>query len=90
MSIEYTKPKRGRPSVPVSWPDRIFTAEEIYEGLDRNLSRVSVHAKINKALSIGELEAVGRIKPKTGRPKITYRLKKKEPRTDLDANPEAL
>ena len=88
MSTNYSKPKRGRPSVPVSWPDRVFTAEEIYEDLGRNLSRVSVHAKINKALSIGELETVGRIKPKTGRPKITYRLKKKEPRTDIDANSE--
>ena len=88
MSTNYSKPKRGRPSVPGSWPDRVFTAEEIYEDLGRNLSRVSVHAKINKALSIGELETVGRIKPKTGRPKITYRLKKKEPRTDIDANSE--
>ena len=88
MNTDYQNPKRGRPSVPVSWPDRVFTAEEIYEELGRNLSRVSVHAKINKALSIGELETVGRIKPKTGRPKITYQLKRKEQRTDLDATSE--
>tara|TARA_R100000008_G_C3454143_1_gene100896 strand:- start:260 stop:517 length:258 start_codon:yes stop_codon:yes gene_type:complete len=67
------KRSKGRPNVTVKWPENQFTAEEIYYSLGGALSRVSVHAKINKALSIGELVCVGKIKPKTGRPKIVYK-----------------
>ena len=65
--------RRGRPSVDVSWPETEFTAEEIYNSLEKKLSRVSIHAKINKALSSGELRTVGKIKPRTGRPKMVYK-----------------
>jgi len=65
--------RRGRPSVNVSWPETEFTAEEIYHALEKRLSRVSIHAKINKALSTGELKMVGKIKPRTGRPKMVYK-----------------
>ncbi len=67
------KPKRGRPAFNVDWPEAEFTAEEIYHSLEKKLSRVSIHAKINKALSSGELRAVGKIKPRTGRPKMVYK-----------------
>lgn len=67
------KKTKGRPEVVVNWPENQFTAEEIYNALDGRLSRVSVHAKINKAVSSGQLERIGKIKPKTGRPKILYR-----------------
>ena len=67
------KPKRGRPEFVVQWPEAEFTAEEIHESLDRKLSRVSVHAKINKAVLRGELKTVGKIKPRTGRPKTVYK-----------------
>ena len=65
--------RRGRPAVNVSWPENEFTAEEIYDALEKKLSRVSIHAKINKALSSGELRTVGKIKPRTGRPKMVYK-----------------
>lgn len=68
------KPKRGRPSVNVSWPENDFTAEEVYNALEKKLSRVSVHAKINQAIKRGELKTVGKLKPRTGRPKMVYRL----------------
>ena len=67
------KPKRGRPAFHVEWPEVEFTAEEIYYTLEKKLSRVSIHAKINKALRLGELSTVGKIKPRTGRPKIVYK-----------------
>jgi hypothetical protein len=67
------KPKRGRPAFKVEWPEVEFTAEEIYHTLEKKLSRVSIHAKINKALGQGVLSMVGKIKPRTGRPKIVYK-----------------
>ena len=48
--------KRGRPSVNVDWPEAPFTAQEIHDALDNSISRVSVHAKINRAVDHGELE----------------------------------
>jgi hypothetical protein len=68
------KPKRGRPTFEVTWPQSEFTAEEVHKSLENKLSRVSVHAKINRAISTGELVTVGKIKPKTGRPKMVYKL----------------
>ena len=69
-----SKPKRGRPMFDVTWPNTEFTAEEIYKSLENKLSRVSVHAKINSAVSDGTLITVGKIKPRTGRPKMVYKL----------------
>lgn len=68
-----TKAKRGRPSISVEWPQNEFTAEEVYNSLEKKLSRVSIHAKINKALKLGQLVPVGKIKPRTGRPKTLYK-----------------
>tara|TARA_Y100001938_G_scaffold9468_1_gene11712 strand:- start:2941 stop:3240 length:300 start_codon:yes stop_codon:yes gene_type:complete len=73
-TAEKQKPKRGRPTFEVTWPKTEFTAEEVYKSLENKLSRVSVHAKINRAISSGELVTVGKIKPKTGRPKMVYKL----------------
>ena len=60
------KKRRGRPSFE-------FPAEQIYNSLENKLSRVSIHSKINKAVSRGELAKVGTIKPRTGRPKSVYK-----------------
>jgi len=68
-----TKLRRGRPGFDLTWPEGSFTAQEIHDVLGGKLSRVSVHAKINKALENGELTLVGKVKPKTGRPRIVYR-----------------
>lgn len=77
-NTESNKPKRGRPSVAVTWPITEFTAEEVHDSLERKLSRVSIHAKINKAIKSGQLIPCGKIKPRTGRPKTVYK------RTDLN------
>ena len=66
------KKSKGRPNIKVKWPQNQFTAEEVYRSLEGSLSRVSVHAKINKAVSKGQLACVGKIKPKTGRPRMLY------------------
>ena len=73
MSTNTENSKRGRPSVNVSWPEGAFTAQEIHNSLDRKISRVSVHAKINNAINKGELEVCGKVKPKTGRPSVVHR-----------------
>lgn len=65
--------RRGRPSFEFPWPQAEFTAEQIYNSLENKLSRVSIHSKINKAISRGELTKVGTIKPRTGRPKSVYK-----------------
>lgn len=67
------KRRRGRPSFEFVWPQAEFTAEQIFNSLENKLSRVSVHSKINKAVSRGELAKVGTIKPRTGRPKSVYK-----------------
>ena len=72
MSTDTTSSKRGRPNVNVSWPEAPFTAQEVHDSLDKRISRVSVHAKINRAVNAGELEVVGKVKPKTGRPSVVY------------------
>ena len=72
-SEKNTKAKRGRPSISVEWPQNEFTAEEVYNSLEKKLSRVSIHAKINKALKTRQLIPVGKIKPRTGRPKTLYK-----------------
>mgnify|MGYP007032470415 CR=1 FL=1 len=82
INTEPSKPKRGRPSVPVTWPTSEFTAEEVYNSLEKKLSRVSIHAKINKAIKLGQLTVCGKIKPRTGRPKTVYK------RTDLNTSTE--
>jgi len=78
MNEPKRKTGRGRPGFNLSWPETRFTAQEVYTVLEGKLSRVSVHAKINKAVEKGELELVGKIKPKTGRPCIVYRKKANE------------
>ena len=73
MSETREKTKRGRPGFNLAWPEETFTAQQIHSSLGGELSRVSVHAKINKALEKGELVLVGKVKPRTGRPCIVYR-----------------
>ena len=73
MNTDTVSSKRGRPSVDVSWPEVPFTAQEVHNSLDKRISRVSVHAKINRAVDTGELKIVGKVKPKTGRPSVVYR-----------------
>jgi response regulator of citrate/malate metabolism len=70
-----TKKKRGKAPLIISWPDGVFTAEQVHTSVATALSRVSVHSKINTAVKTGELEVVGKSKPSIGRPKYQYRKK---------------
>ena len=65
--------QKGKPIFMINWPDSEFTAEEVYKAMESKLSRVSVHSKINRAVTSGEIEPVGEVKPKTGRPKVVYK-----------------
>ena len=55
------KTKRGRKPVDVSWPSNEFTASDVATQMEGRLSRVSVHSKINKAVSDGEVAVVPRL-----------------------------
>ncbi|MAF24567.1 hypothetical protein CL634_03190 [bacterium] len=80
-NTEETKPeksikgKRGRPPFKVDWPEGEFTADEVYQALNKKLSKVSIHTKIKIAMEAGELVTVGKVQPKTGRPKSTYKVR---------------
>jgi response regulator of citrate/malate metabolism len=67
-----TKKKRGKAPLVISWPEGVFTAEQVHSTVANALSRVSVHSKINNAVRSGELRVVGKSKPAIGRPKYQY------------------
>ncbi len=67
--------QKGRPSVDIPWPKGSFTAQEVFDSVQSKLSRVSVHSKINKAVSEGKLQIEGKKKPKNGRPRVVYKNK---------------
>ena len=75
--IKNTK-KRGRPPVAVTWPDGEFTVKDVVKEVSSSpslpsLSGVSVQLKINKAVTAGVLQVVGKIRTGNGRPKISYK-----------------
>ena len=55
----------------MSWPDKEFTAKEMAELMKGSLSRVSIHARLNKAVESGEVKIV-RQKTGMGRPQNVY------------------
>tara|TARA_B100001939_G_C16622032_1_gene479690 strand:- start:169 stop:435 length:267 start_codon:yes stop_codon:yes gene_type:complete len=67
------KVTRGRPPVNISWPDVEFTAQDVVNTCTKNVSRVTIHSKLNAAVDNGELLVVGKIKTKNGRPRVTYK-----------------
>jgi hypothetical protein len=80
MNIENNTPvkRRGRPPYNVAWPEETFTAKDVYQTLDGELSAVSVQLKINKAVKNGELQKVGQKRQSMGRPTIVYRMVNQE------------
>ena len=64
--------KRGRPPVEISWPDVVFTAQDVVESTPIKVSRVTIHSKLNRAVDEGKLTIVGASKPKNGRPRVQY------------------
>lgn len=59
--------------VKIDWPESEFSAEEVYQSFKDKISRVSIHSKINKAVSEGGLAVVGKSQPQTGRPRTIYK-----------------
>lgn len=64
--------KRGRKPFSLLWPEGEFTANQVAEISNNAISKVSVHSKINDALSRGDLILVRRVKTKLGRPQAVY------------------
>ena len=75
-SQQKTPKKRGRKPVPIKWPEKEFTAREVYDKMREKISRVSVHSKINQAVQSGEILLVRTTKPKMGRPHSVYTKRK--------------
>tara|TARA_B100000029_G_C16802446_1_gene677208 strand:- start:16 stop:276 length:261 start_codon:yes stop_codon:yes gene_type:complete len=80
MNTEQTTPvdtcrttRRGRPPVKLDWPEGSFTVSDVKKTSGQALSNVSIQLKINKAVSDGALQVVGKVSSGMGRPKVTYR-----------------
>lgn len=76
MDTKVKVSRRGRPPVDISWPDVVFTAQDIVDTSIQKVSRVTIHSKLNKAVDIGDLEVVGAAKTKNGRPRVKYKKTK--------------
>ena len=72
MDTKIKVSRRGRPPVDISWPDVVFTAQDVVDTMPKKVSRVTVHSKLNKAVDQGQLTIVGVSKPKNGRPRTKY------------------
>ena len=79
--------KRGRPPVDISWPDVVFTAQDIVDTTPTKVSRVTIHSKLNRAVDEGKLTIVGASKSKNGRPRVRYE-KVVEPINQLEGGGE--
>ena len=64
--------RRGRPPVDITWPDVVFTAQDVVDTTPEKVSRVTIHSKLNKAVDLGDLTVVGASKTKNGRPRVNY------------------
>ncbi|MAF43685.1 MAG: hypothetical protein CMI54_05915 [Parcubacteria group bacterium] len=73
MQTKVEVSKRGRPPVEISWPDVVFTAQDVVDTLPKKVSRVTIHSKLNKAVDEGNLTVVGMAKTKNGRPRTKYK-----------------
>ena len=70
--METNKKQRGRPPVDISWPDVVFTAQDVVDSCTKKVSRVTIHSKLNSAVDSGELKVVGQAKSPNGRPRVKY------------------
>jgi len=78
--------RRGRPPVNISWPDVVFTAQDIVDTTVSKVSRVTIHSKLNKAVDAGELDIVGIAKTINGRPRVKYRKVEPQDQTKHEQN----
>lgn len=68
---------RGRPSVPVIWPEGEFSVADLIGKF--KCSRVSLQAKVNKALASGEIVDLGLVTGRAGRPRRKFEKAKGTP-----------
>lgn len=56
--------KRGRPEINIVWPDGVFTVNQVSELMPGTISKVTIQAKITKALKTSPptLKIVGKLK----------------------------
>jgi len=76
MNENTQKPKRGRPSVRVTWPTNatVFTVKDVSEASGKNLTDASIRMKVRSAVNRGELTEVGKSTYGVGRPRRTYKV----------------
>lgn len=72
-NTEQVTNRRGRPNKNLVWPNETFSADDVFVQMNKTLSKVSIHAKINKAVAAGELVLAGFAKASAGRPKSMYK-----------------
>jgi hypothetical protein len=72
MDTKVKVSRRGRPPVDITWPDVVFTAQDVVDTVSEKISRVTIHSKLNKAVDVGDLTVVGASKTKNGRPRVKY------------------
>ena len=61
---------RGRPSVPVTWPEGEFSVADLIGKF--KCSRVSLQAKVNKAVASGQIVDLGLVTGRAGRPRRKF------------------
>ena len=68
-----TPNKRGRPTVNVEWPDKVFTVNDVINmSCQPKLTGASIRMKIRKDMADGKLEKVGQVTEGVGRPRSTF------------------
>lgn len=70
-TVQVEVAKRGRKPLLITWPEGEFTASQV-SMVNNTVSKVSVHSKINEAVTRGELVFVRRFKSGLGRPQSVY------------------
>jgi len=85
MQTKIKVSRRGRPPVEISWPDVVFTAQDVVDTLPQKVSRVTIHSKLNKAVDEGDLTVVGMSKSTNGRPRTKYKKTSAEAPVEVPA-----
>jgi len=66
--------KKGRPQVPVNWPQSKFTFKNLLETQRGKLCASSLRNKIKSASASGDLKVVDKVMNSTGRPELVYQV----------------
>lgn len=71
--VNTTKKKTGRKPAVINFPDNTFTVKDLQKSTD--LSKITIYAKIEEALTAQVIEPCGKESNTKGRPSIFYRKK---------------